>query len=167
MVRRAHRAFTLTEILIVVTLIAILATIVIGYVQDAVLDTRESVLQENLVRVRAAIERHALHNAGVYPLPKEDGSQEGDEQGGSDDPSEESEATKEEKSPLPTLAGVVVPVCTVGRHRDERTIHIVDDAGTLEVDPAPQTAWKYSTATGHFICNSIEVGTNGARYCDW
>lgn len=142
-------------------IIAILASIVLGYVQDAVTRTREAALIENLGRMRAMIERWAFHHGGVYPRGGElqDGGDEGEEGEGT------AETTTGQQ--IASLAGVELPICTVADNRGKRTIHVVEDVGHIKADPSPQTGWKYSTTTGQFICNSAQIGTNDIPYDLW
>ena len=70
MLRRHHRrrdhAFTLVEILIVVVILGIIATIVIGIFNNSVADARAKALKDNLRNMRNQIQ---LYNAehGTYP----------------------------------------------------------------------------------------------------
>jgi len=168
-VTHTSRSFTFIEVLIVMVILAILASIVLGDVQDAVVHTREAALIENLGRMRAMIERWAFHHGGQYPKGNESvtpGDEESGEESG-EEPREEPGGGVDAGETISHLAGVELPVCTVAENRGKRTIHIVDTTGQLEPDPSPETGWKYSTATGQFICNSVETGTNDIPYARW
>lgn len=64
--RRDARGFTLVEILIVVVLLAILATIVIPQFSSATEGSRESKTQMDLYRIRQQLELYKEHH-GEYP----------------------------------------------------------------------------------------------------
>lgn len=65
--RRARKAFTLVEILIVVIVLGILAAIVIPQFSNASTDAKASSLQTNLQIVRGQIELYKLQHDGDYP----------------------------------------------------------------------------------------------------
>lgn len=64
--RHASGGFTLVELLIVMSLIATLATIGIVAYRDTLQRGREAVLRENLYRMREAIDQHYA-DKGKYP----------------------------------------------------------------------------------------------------
>ena len=68
---RGHKGFTLIEMLIVITVIAILALIVIPRVQGAVIKAREATLKANLHQLRNAIGQFEA-DTGVYPVELDD-----------------------------------------------------------------------------------------------
>jgi prepilin-type N-terminal cleavage/methylation domain-containing protein len=66
--RQARRpnGFTLIELLVVVAIIGILAGVVVGQYQRAILKSKEAVLRENLFRSRTAINQY-FADKGKYP----------------------------------------------------------------------------------------------------
>jgi len=61
------KAFTLVEVLIVVTIIGILAAIVVPIFQDNATIAREAAIKDNLRILRNAIELYAVQHNGVPP----------------------------------------------------------------------------------------------------
>jgi general secretion pathway protein G len=64
--RRKDRGFTLIELMIVMTIIGILASIAIPSYQRSLIKARESVLMEDLYQMRRAIDSYFADN-GKYP----------------------------------------------------------------------------------------------------
>ena len=63
---RARRAFTLVEILIVVIILGILATIIIGVVSNTTRDAAANALKDNLRTLRSSLEFYMAQH-GSYP----------------------------------------------------------------------------------------------------
>jgi len=57
---RTERGFTILELMIVVTIIMILATIAVGQYQKSLLHTREAVLRQDLFVMRQAIDQFTM-----------------------------------------------------------------------------------------------------------
>jgi len=66
-IRRTERGFTLIEMLIVVALIGILATIAVGQYQRSIVRAKEAALLENLFVMRTQINNY-FADKGEYPL---------------------------------------------------------------------------------------------------
>ena len=62
-----QRGFTLIEMLIVVALIGILATVAVGQYQRAIVRAKEATLKENLFVMRSAINQY-FADKGEYPF---------------------------------------------------------------------------------------------------
>lgn len=63
---RVSRGFTLIELLVVLAVLAMLASIVAPLYMDRVEDARETVLRQNLLGLRQAIDQH-YRDKGHYP----------------------------------------------------------------------------------------------------
>jgi general secretion pathway protein G len=63
---RSTGGFTLVELIIVVAIIGILATIAVPAMQDAPTKAREAVIRADLYQMRSCIDQH-LADKGVYP----------------------------------------------------------------------------------------------------
>ena len=64
--RPGTRGFTLIELLVVVAIVGILAAVVVGQYQRAIVKSKEAVLRENLFRTRTAINQY-FADKGKYP----------------------------------------------------------------------------------------------------
>jgi prepilin-type N-terminal cleavage/methylation domain-containing protein len=64
---RRRRAFTLIEVLIVVTIMAILAATIIPRMSNSTTDAKESLLRHHLYGLRQQIERYKLDHRGGLP----------------------------------------------------------------------------------------------------
>jgi len=65
-VMKRLRAFTLVELLIVVVILGILATVVIPMFTDAATNAKSAILKDNLRGIRSALERYKIDH-GDYP----------------------------------------------------------------------------------------------------
>ena len=63
----ARKGFTLVEVLLVVLIIAVLASIVIPRIAAAAKDANVAKCDANRANLISAIERYAIHNKGAYP----------------------------------------------------------------------------------------------------
>jgi len=64
--RRSDSGFTLVELIIVVSIIGILASIAVPAMQNAPIKARESVIRADLYQMRSCIDQY-LADKGVYP----------------------------------------------------------------------------------------------------
>lgn len=64
--RRSESGFTLIELIIVIAIIGILATVALPAMQNAPRRAREAVLREDLFQIRSCIDQH-LADKGAYP----------------------------------------------------------------------------------------------------
>jgi len=64
---RAQRGFTLIEMLVVVALIGILATVAVGQYQRSIVKAKEAALRENLFVMRSQINIY-FSDKGEYPM---------------------------------------------------------------------------------------------------
>jgi general secretion pathway protein G len=67
----ARRAFTLIEILIVVVILGILASIVLASVHKATEDSAQTVTRSELAKVRRHLEAYRSVNSNQYPVVAE------------------------------------------------------------------------------------------------
>jgi general secretion pathway protein G len=62
-----RKAFTLVEVIIVVTILGILAAVVLPSFQNHAQNARESAAKSNLLTIRSQIELYKLHHRGMPP----------------------------------------------------------------------------------------------------
>jgi general secretion pathway protein G len=132
---KKRQGFTLVELVVVVMILGILAAVAAPKFLDTSATATDNGLKQSLGIVRDAIELYAAEHGG--DLPGADGNQ----------------ATF--KTDLdPYLRGNnQFPKCPVGTVKDD-TVNLVNESTALAADASPTTSWKYSYATGEFICNS-------------
>lgn len=63
---RGERGFTLIELMVVISIIGILATIAVPMYQSSVTKAKESTLKEDLYQMRSAVDKYYADN-GAYP----------------------------------------------------------------------------------------------------
>ena len=63
----ARKGFTLIEVLLVVLIIAVLASIIIPRIAASAKDANQAKCDANIANLISAIERYAINNKGTYP----------------------------------------------------------------------------------------------------
>ena len=151
--RRTQHAFTLVEILIVVIILGIIATIVIGIFNNTVDDARAKALKDDLRNMRSQLQ---LYNAehGTYPMLSTFEQQMvlyTDDLGNSSNT----------KTPVFRFGPYIVamPRLPAGVNRNATTITA---AGTY----TPGFGWAYDQVTGDFRANlpDSDVDGDGVRF---
>ncbi len=143
--QRKRRAFTLVEILIVITIIAILLIIVVARVQYVTLKAREDNLRENLRHLRLAV---ALFQTDV---------------GGNPTALDQITLSRDAAlADLPAMDATGTPLYPASYHGP----YISPDR--MPVDPfVPEELWGYDPATGHVYSLSHRTALDGTPYADW
>jgi general secretion pathway protein G len=133
------RAFSLIELLIVITIIAILAAVAVPRFSRGAESARENALKDNLTSLNKAAELYAIEHGGAYPDPAlvvEQLAMFTDQAG----------AVAATKS-APAIFGPYlrcIPPMPIGPQRGAREIG---------ESPGPGIAWVYSPSTGQFTAN--------------
>ncbi len=137
MTHRNKKGFTLIELVVVIMILGILATVAAPKLLGTSAAATDNGLKQTLTVVRDAIERYAAENGGQLPGPDEAGF-------------------------LSKIAPYVrgsFPKCPVGTNKNAE----VDvTAANPIVATAAAKGWVYSTATGEFIVNSSAASASDA-----
>jgi len=166
---RAKAGFSLTEVLIAVAMLAILAIVAVPHFARSAEDTRASALQANLGVLRASLEFYKLQHGGKYPgYPVEGGAP---------------TATLTERQLLHASArgGATADPGTTGfpfgPYLKERvplnpinglhTIRIIVDDEAFPAEADGSSGWVYKPAIGKIRPNSTGEGPDGASWFDF
>ena len=66
------KGFTLVEVLLVVLILAVLASIVIPRIAESAGDAKDAKCDANIANLRSALERYAVANSGEFPADNTD-----------------------------------------------------------------------------------------------
>ena len=69
---KMRKGFTLIEVLLVVLILAVLASIVIPRIAESAGDAKDAKCDVNIANLRSALERYAIANSGEYPASDAD-----------------------------------------------------------------------------------------------
>ena len=151
--RPRHAAFTLVEILIVVIIMGILASIIIGLVGNSSRDAGVSALKDNLRGMRSAIQIYLAQHGG-YPAVatfEAQMTQYTDATGG----------ISATRTPVYTYGPYIlaVPPLPVGAEKGKTTV-------TSSSSYASGFGWTYDPTTGQFRanCPDTDVDDSGVKY---
>jgi general secretion pathway protein G len=124
---RSRAAFTLIELVVVIMILGILATIAAPRLLNTTSRATDNGLKQTLAIVRDAIELYTAENHGQ--LPGQDSDLPGD---------------------IEQHIRGGFPSCPIGAGNAD----VVYATGALSADAVPTKGWKYATDTGEFIVNS-------------
>ena len=137
MSHRSKKGFTLIELVVVIMILGILATVAAPKLLGTSAAATDNGLKQTLSIIRDAVERYAAENGGQLPGPDEAGFL---------------------ANVGPYLRGQF-PKCPVGANKNA-------EVDVTAADPIVATAaakgWVYSTATGDFIVNSSAASASDA-----
>jgi len=123
---------TLIEVLVVITLLAILASVVIPRYGDVAEDARETVLKADLATMRQQLQLYRVNHGGAYPTSLNQLTKKTDTDG----------ADGEEFGPYL----MALPINPFTETNDTQT----------ETKGEGTQAWYYDSATGEFAANDAE-----------
>jgi prepilin-type N-terminal cleavage/methylation domain-containing protein len=164
------KAFTLIEVIIVVTILGILAAIVLPMFQSNVAQAKESASKSNLGTMRAQIELYKLHHSGFPP---------GYVNGGATTIGllelqfTGTTAVTGLASPStipvdPFLYGPYLKKIPKNPYNKLSTINYVAEAAEFSaVVDGTSSGWLYKKETGEIVINWTGIDSKGAAYCDY
>ena len=173
MSKKSRLAFTLIELVVVILILGIIATVAVPRVVRSTSNAAESAIKQDLASIRSAIELYASDHGGTFP---------GAVSGGTGfDPGTEA-GFKGQLLNYTTAAGAVstakvnthpfgpylrkpFPKAPAGPKSGVDTIKI-ENAGTLLTGADETTAWRFDTTTGEFIMNSDDFASDGVTKYD-
>jgi prepilin-type N-terminal cleavage/methylation domain-containing protein len=129
-----RRGFTLVEVLIVVIVIAILATVVVGAVSGTAYRARKASLARNLIAMRTVLVTHKSKSHGTFPQ------------------------TVAELAD--TLGGIPTNPFNDGRAvriLDDARVYTIDENQTINGE---RVGWLYHPESGSLLANTLETGTD-------
>jgi general secretion pathway protein G len=140
-VRNRRGGFSLMELMIVVMIIGIIATIAMPKLLGTTQEATDNGLRQTLSVIRGAIDTYSAENEGA--LPGADGL----------------EATL--KTQLqPYLRGKEFPICSVGPAANNE-INMVGGTGPVSIDGTEATkSWLYKYETGDFHVNCDDLSSD-------
>ena len=146
--RRRQQAFTLVEILIVVIILGILATIVIGVFANASSDTSSKALKDDLRTMRSQIQFYVAQHGSTPPAATF-----ADQMTLFSDAAGNTSATRDSAHPYGPYV-LDVPRMPIGTEKGKSTV----TTGTTYV---PGYAWRYDPTTGKFVANLPDTDVDG------
>ena len=169
---RASSAFTLVELLIVILIVGVLAAVAIPQFGDTATDAKERALEDNLIRVRKAIQRYYVEHDSTYPGRTVATHKIGNpmiveahldtgiafqrqltmysDAGGHTSDKKDSQYCY---GPYLTRGIPANPLPAEKAVGAESSIKVTNETGRLQPDATPDTGWKASCQTGEFIAN--------------
>ncbi len=169
-------AFTLVELIIVIVILGILASIAIPSIIGSTDEARETALSQDLATVRKAMQLYAAQHQGKFPGATEDGL--GNKAGTeaavknqllyySDKNGKCSRSKDTSKYPYGPYLTKEFPSVPVGNQAGKNSIKVSNSKAPLVADNDANGAWMYSYVTGEIICNDTSTDTSGKKYSEY
>jgi general secretion pathway protein G len=149
MKRKARKAFTLVEILIVVIILGILAAIVIPQFTEASAEARISNLMTNLQTVRSQLLLYKTQHVEQYPGSTSDAALFGEQMTKYTDVYGAVVSAPDSAHPLGPYLQAVPNNPISGLN----TVEVINSASTVFAAPSADGGWWFNQATGEFRAN--------------
>ncbi|RKY09860.1 MAG: hypothetical protein DRP66_01190 [Planctomycetota bacterium] len=147
------KAFSLIELMIVVSILGIMAAIVIPMFQDNIQKAKEAAAKDSLRILRTAIEAYAAKNNGIPPgYPNNDPTQ------------------------TPALFGVMVHLIGNLQYlkeipenpfNDDSVITVIDNGDAFPAEADGSSGWIYQPATKNIRLNYPGADSEGVKYFEY
>jgi len=167
--------FTLVELMIVITILAILASLSLPSIMSSSEVSAESALVADMAMVRSAISLYRTQHSGQMP-----GWVSGSVAGNPSQTfldqmllySDVNGRTSSSKSATYSLGPYIMsrtgfPACPVGAKESNNQVLVGSWGSALVADAKETQAWKYSYNTSEFICNDTTLDSSGAPYSQY
>ena len=172
--RASESGFTLVELIIVIVILGILASIAIPSIMGSQEEAGETALKQNLTTVRRVFERYKAEHQGKYPGAVADGlgNAKGTEKAvlsqllSYSDKTGACSVKKDAKFPYGPYLLKEFPNVPCGNGVGKNTIKVTADTGALTATDK-DGVWMYSYETGEMICNDTSTDSADKKYSDY
>lgn len=166
-------AFTLVELVVVVLILGIIATVAVPRVVRSATNASESALKQDLASVRSAIELYSSDHSGTFPGAAADGlgNAAGSELAFKNQLMNYSNAAggvsvdRNTSYPLGPYLRKPFPSAPVGPNAGDDAVKI-ETSGVLLTGADESTGWRFDNSTGEFILNSDDTSSDGSTTFD-
>ena len=169
--RRDSPAFSLIELVIVIIILGIIASIAITRIGTGRQSAGESALKGHLHTLRNAIDQYYLEHKNLYPAATTNGKSAKKTNGAFRGQLIEyatidgiSSVDQDAAFPLGLYIRGDIPALPVGANTGSNFVTVVEQQGPLTANPVDGNGWIYNITTGQISANATEIGSDGKSY---